>query len=468
MKHWQRWLAVLTLLAGVPAGALAGEGRGVMGVSGLVGGYMFDNSQDIEKNLIGGIGFHYDITDHWGAEVRAAYGRFDHEYFDGGDCVCCDEEVDAFIGHLDALYHFTPESDLVPYLAAGIGMVHIDGDHIDDDDTYAMVNYGGGIKYFVTDRLAVRADIRHVRSLEDSWDNAMGMVGVTYTFGGARKVAEKKPEIQVAHVTPAPAPPAKKEKAPAEMNADTLTPTPVDSSVTINLDIQFDRDKSIIKSEYHERLRKVADFLKANPDTVAIIEGHTCTLASADYNLKLSWRRANAVRDHLIRLGIPKGQLKARGYGMTRPIADNATEEGRMKNRRVVVVVVKDGEVPPSTGKAVTPEESATPVSKADEGRKLRDLSWYREGDNLTVALAFNGAVPAYRAFRLKGPDRLVVDLPGQWDSPGSRDYAVDDTKLKQIRLGANPENLRLVFDLPEGASSPAVEVSRDSMEIVF
>ena len=68
-----------------------------------------------------------------------------------------------------------------------------------------------------------------------------------------------------------------------------------------------------------------------------LVEGHTCSIGPADYNQGLSERRARSVAEELIRQGVRPEAIRVAGYGMDRPIADNATEEGRQLNRRVEV-----------------------------------------------------------------------------------------------------------------------------------
>lgn len=105
---------------------------------------------------------------------------------------------------------------------------------------------------------------------------------------------------------------------------------------TVTLDIRFDTDRADIKSRYHDELKKVADQLVRHPKATAVIEGHTDNVGSASYNEKLSQRRADAVRTYLVdTFGIAPDRLTAKGYGLTRPIADNKTPEGRGKNRRI-------------------------------------------------------------------------------------------------------------------------------------
>jgi OOP family OmpA-OmpF porin len=110
--------------------------------------------------------------------------------------------------------------------------------------------------------------------------------------------------------------------------------------VTIVLNVEFDTDKAVVKDEYRNEIKKVADFMKTYPKTNAVIEGHTDNVDTAEYNQKLSEARANSVRQYLINnFGIKASRLTAVGYGLTKPIASNNTEEGRQKNRRVQAVI---------------------------------------------------------------------------------------------------------------------------------
>jgi OmpA-OmpF porin, OOP family len=104
----------------------------------------------------------------------------------------------------------------------------------------------------------------------------------------------------------------------------------------IRLNVQFDYKKSDIKPEFYDEIKKLGDFMKRHPNLEATIEGHTDNIASAKYNLSLSKKRAEAVKKALIeKENIDPKRLKSVGYGLTKPIASNETEEGRYQNRRV-------------------------------------------------------------------------------------------------------------------------------------
>ena len=134
-------------------------------------------------------------------------------------------------------------------------------------------------------------------------------------------------------VEPAPAPVPEPAPVPPP-------PPPVQEKVTIALNVEFDTNKAVVKEKYYDEIKRVADFMKEFPDTTCEIGGHTDNVASAAYNQKLSEKRANSVRQYLIdKFGIDGSRLTAAGYGLTKPIASNDTEEGRQKNRRVEAVM---------------------------------------------------------------------------------------------------------------------------------
>jgi OOP family OmpA-OmpF porin len=105
--------------------------------------------------------------------------------------------------------------------------------------------------------------------------------------------------------------------------------------------VQFDFDKYDIKEEYYPRLNKVAEIMKDNPALKVEIAGHTDSKGSAQYNQSLSGKRAKAVKDYLVGKGIRADNLLPVGRGEDMPIASNATEEGRARNRRVELTPIE-------------------------------------------------------------------------------------------------------------------------------
>jgi OOP family OmpA-OmpF porin len=100
--------------------------------------------------------------------------------------------------------------------------------------------------------------------------------------------------------------------------------------------VEFDTDKSDIKTKYDEDLNKLGTFLKEWPKAKGEISGHTDSVGSDKYNVKLSQRRAASVKKYLEeKFGIAPDRLTTEGYGESRPIASNKTKEGRQLNRRI-------------------------------------------------------------------------------------------------------------------------------------
>lgn len=107
------------------------------------------------------------------------------------------------------------------------------------------------------------------------------------------------------------------------------------------LPLTFLPGKPDVDAEMQPLLDRVMRILKAHPSMQLIIEGHTDSAGDAQENQLLSARRAQAVRAVLIADGIDKDRLTAAGFGGTKPVADNGTPDGRAKNRRIELVVVK-------------------------------------------------------------------------------------------------------------------------------
>ncbi len=110
--------------------------------------------------------------------------------------------------------------------------------------------------------------------------------------------------------------------------------------IILNLpDILFDVDKATLKSDLKTSIAKLAGILLIMSELQVRIEGHTDSTGSPEHNLKLSTERSRSVLTFLEAEGIAEGRMKAVGYGLSRPIADNGTREGRQKNRRVEIII---------------------------------------------------------------------------------------------------------------------------------
>ncbi|NPA12154.1 MAG: OmpA family protein [Epsilonproteobacteria bacterium] len=284
---------------------------------------------------------------------------------------------------LNVEHYFNIDSKFTPYALLGAGYQWVSGGYDDN----IVGDLGAGVKYAFNKTLDGFAEIRALRDFDNNDNHISGLLGVVYKIGSTPKAPvvkdsdndgvndnnDKCPNtpagvsvdakgcaldsdndgvadyLDKCPNTPAGVSVDSKGCALDSDNdgvADYLDKCPntpkgfeVDKNgcaVMYNLEINFDTDKAVIKPEYMPKVQKLAEFLKSHPNVKVVIEGYTDNRGNADYNLKLSQRRAKAVYEALIKLGIDKERLSYKGYGEANPIADNSTEEGRAKNRRVV------------------------------------------------------------------------------------------------------------------------------------
>ena len=103
----------------------------------------------------------------------------------------------------------------------------------------------------------------------------------------------------------------------------------------------FDQGKAVLRNESKLELDKVVDFLKLNQNAEIELSGHTSAEGEPNFNRSLSYKRVKSCKDYILLQGIDAGRIIAIGFGSDRPIASNDTDEGRAKNRRVEMRLVK-------------------------------------------------------------------------------------------------------------------------------
>src|SRR5436190_19946382 len=193
---------------------------------------------------------------------------------------------------------------------------------------------GLGVQYDFTPSLGLRGEWENFRINDEVGNNGninTLMVGLVYMFGG-------KPAPRAAE-----APPAVVAMAPAAAPAPVLVIVPIVAKTEQYcsiLDVQFEINQKTVQRESEEKINKVGIFMTKYPKTTAVIEGHTDEVGTPVDNMKLSERRAESVVTYLVdKGGIARSRLKSVGYGETRPIGDNKTEEGRRLNGRINAII---------------------------------------------------------------------------------------------------------------------------------
>jgi len=211
-----------------------------------------------------------------------------------------------------------------PFLVGGVGFLNANGS-ADFDTRRAQVNggssdtefagrIGGGVDVWLTEHVAAYVDSAYVMptsTLSDLRYFSLGG-GIKYSFAGP-------PEA------PAPAPPAPVAARPA----------PPTTKKIVLRGVRFDFDKATIRADARPVLDEAIATLKRESGVLVIAEGHTDNIGSDAYNLKLSQRRAQAVRDYLVAGGISPRRVAVEGLGESHPVASNDTADGRAQNRRV-------------------------------------------------------------------------------------------------------------------------------------
>jgi len=293
---------------------------------------------------------------------------------------------------LNVEHYFNTDTKLTPYAFVGGGYQWVKGAY----DNAAVADLGIGARYQITKIFDIFAEAKGMRDFHND-DNHFGFLGgIEFNFGGKTEpvpVVTPKPVKKVVDTdkdgvpdsldkcpnTPAgvkvdkngcaidsdndgvpnyldkcPNTPAgvKVDKNGCAVDsdndgvADYLDKCPntpkgmkVDKNgcaISFNFGITFDNDSAKIKPQFITKIKKFADFLKAHPDVKAQIQGYTDNRGKFTYNMILSQKRAKAVYEALIKLGVNKNQLSWVGFGPKNPITSNAIKEGRAKNRRVV------------------------------------------------------------------------------------------------------------------------------------
>ena len=127
-----------------------------------------------------------------------------------------------------------------------------------------------------------------------------------------------------------------KKPAPAETKVDLMKDLDAKGFIDI-YGINFDIGKAIVKPESYPVIDQITNYLKENPKTRIVIEGHTDNTGKEASNLILSEKRAQSIKAEIVKRGIDESRLETRGFGASKPIADNKTAAGRTQNRRVTI-----------------------------------------------------------------------------------------------------------------------------------
>jgi len=306
------------------------------------------------------------------------------------------KDIDSLLrGSINGVYEFFDDGEhsFLPYLLAGAGYERV-GSGVDTFDSNPFIQGGGGFKYILNDSWAMRFELKTLQIVGgDKVENneLIALLGVSIPFGtyaqpkpdiidtdgdgvmdqldkcpntpegtkvdgsGCKLPEPVKQTIIKQMIEPAPMSfdnnecPVKtnlpdRDRDGVEDSIDQCPNTPCDFSVDKKgcpvkaiLRIHFDTDKATIRPESQPKVDKFSEFLMQNKGSLVRIEGHTDSRGSDNYNMILSKKRAASIQHSLIEYGVSPSRLSAVGKGEKEPVAENKTENGMAKNRRIEV-----------------------------------------------------------------------------------------------------------------------------------
>ncbi|WP_185267871.1 OmpA family protein [Halopseudomonas xiamenensis] len=294
------------------------QSAGSVEVEAFAKRYFTDSMRNLDDGTLVGGSLGYFVTD----DVLLNIGLGTYKSLESD---ITGEDIDGRMAHVEAVYHFG-EGALRPYVSGGFAHQELDQVGTSQRDRTTMAVAGFGVKNYLNENFFVKAGVDALYGLDHRNTEWQAGVGLGLNFGG-------KPAPVVAQAEPAPAP------APAP------EPAPEMQSVRVELDVKFDFDRDTIRPEFRQDIQSLAEFMKTYPSVTTTVEGHTDSVGTDAYNQNLSERRANSVREALIAEGVESSRVNAVGHGESRPIADNATDDGRAMNRRVEAEVETQVEV---------------------------------------------------------------------------------------------------------------------------
>lgn len=377
MKHRSLLLAVATLatLTGAPH-AMAGAQVGSWYVAPQAVYVDPDKNYRADESIGGSLAIGKVLSEAWDAELSYIDTR--HDVTGGGNALKLNGPS------LNFNRVFMRNAAVNPFLGLGVNAISSRRDGTGRTERNIGIGVKAGILADLTRNgaLQLSAEIGErsdgfANKLEDTFAG----LGLRFNFGAPQKAIAAAPVAAAVPAAPAPAaapvvaPPADSDRDGVLDSADKCPNTPAGARVDVNgceldgdhdgvvdrldkcpttpagdkvdavgcglsiaLEVQFDTNSANIKPESYAELNRFVQFFADVPSAMGVLEGHTDNVGKDAYNLKLSQRRADSVQAYVIAKGVDASRIEAKGYGETRPVADNTTVEGRAANRRVLFV----------------------------------------------------------------------------------------------------------------------------------
>jgi outer membrane protein OmpA-like peptidoglycan-associated protein len=247
------------------------------------------------------------------------------------------------------------DARLRPYLFGSVAWQTGNNNGLDSANAFSYLSFpvGGGFRVALNRYLGFYAEMAYIFALDDASDGRISggndrfmhhRMGFTVSLPACGKPKGDEPDEDGDGV------PDSKDRCPGTPRGTpvnrfgcpkVLTAEEESQVLRSTSSIKFDFNSDKLQESSHASLDNLYALLQKYPGSKLIVEGHTDNVGSDEFNLKLSQRRADAVKNYLVAKGIDAGRIAAQGYGETVPIASNDTEEGRAINRRVELIFTR-------------------------------------------------------------------------------------------------------------------------------
>jgi len=390
-----RPLALTALAASMATPALA-ESKQTVYLTPFIAFQLFDDARDLSETGITGLGIEFRFAQNWALGAVYSKDSADRKYV-AGSSEYEDIRLDGtyyFAGQEEAWNPYLS----VGAGNTDFGNEKLSSETLGSDHDETRVNIGGGFRYNINDDISLQAELREFHGVGEDTFDTQALLGFSFAFN--RTLSDSTPEPRQPADADKDGVPDTRDQCPGTAfgktvdtsgcerdtdgdgvadSRDQCPATPAGASVnnrgceldtdrdgvvnskdqcpgttagatvdatgcegivetveTIDLDVTFPTNSSVIGDRFDSEIRQVADFLREHKEASVEIAGHSDSRGDDDYNRFLSQRRADAVAARLTGpLGISADRVSSVGYGEAEPIASNATAAGRAENRRV-------------------------------------------------------------------------------------------------------------------------------------
>ena len=307
----------------------------------IVGGYAHpEGTQGIDDQKLIGLRLGRNLDLSWLSQIELGFDYTPKATFEdkNGKGIGYDTRIARY--YLNLVKDFALTDRFSVYALAGAGYQDLSKEANDaNDDGFGQA--GLGVKFKVVDNFAIKLEARDAINFKEGDSTFLYTLGFASSFG-----ATKKSEPTITQETPI-APQVidgdddndgvlnSKDRCPNTPAGAVVDENGCQKLIRLNLHANFASDSATLSPKFVAKIEEVAKVLNMNSEYKVVLEGHTDSTGSEKYNQILSEKRAKAVADVLINMGVSKDRIQTIGYGELSPIATNKTKEGRAQNRRV-------------------------------------------------------------------------------------------------------------------------------------